>query len=129
MNKSNPQFKVKMTSPTTNVPGAAINNNIDLTVEIPPQQQFDGDFLNRRIRNVRRSQICKCTSIAAIAAIYAFVFFVIPATVLFTGIGLIPSTDQEKHNLGVRMAIGGGSALGFSIVFSYCGLSAVPLLL
>lgn len=118
-----------MNSPITTMPIAVTNTNVDLMVELPPQQQVDRIFFNRRIRDINRSKICMCSSIIAIIAIYACVVFVTPLTVFFTGVGLLSSTNHETHDLGVRMTVGGASAFTFSVMFSYCGLSMIPLVL
>lgn len=111
----------------TTVPGAVMNTNVDLTLEIPSQQQDYGHLLHRRIRNINQSNIYCCSCIT-ITTIYICIFIIASITVLFTGAGLVLSKDEETYALGVRMVIGGLSSLTGSVLISCCSLSILPII-
>lgn len=119
-----------MTSPTSPVPGAINQINIDPVGDTSRNQNV-GQLNSRKVKSLNCCAISCCvlliTSIASLALL-----LIVPFTVTLTGLVLANSSsnstsDLEQKTLGRGMIIGGGTSLLGNFVVTLCTLFALKI--
>lgn len=111
---------------TPSITTPSISINLSPTLSPNPQKQgvWSGRTINKSESSQFASYMTQSVPRVTLVAFLFFAFLVIPFSVLFTGIGLMTSLDEQLSSLGKRMTIGAGAALGGELLTLCLSLSS-----